>query len=350
MRNPIHILGRLQAILAGIVALAGITVLAAQPAHAIKINENWDLNGKFFADFTLAETDPDSGFHNRRNYVMLKGNLDADTRFQVTLDQRSEAETVFVKHAFIDRNIGGGMHAHAGLVGTPYVPWDEKNGWGYRFVEKSFTDYWKLLSSADQGVSLLGNVGQGKGGFVYHVSLLNGEGYQNTPDGEGFALQGRIGFEIENMLIGGFAHQESDRSGTLGYDPFRVGGYLVAQMPGFRIGGQYVRMDDGLAGEPYDNDDGFNVQGRFKLPVGSDTWLFARYDTVDVTAPGSGDAPTPRTGSTFKVGTNDLLIVGVAFPVGTGVTLAPNIKRVDAVTGPTTDTEQVIGVHAQVLF
>lgn len=343
-----HIIGRLKATLTGLCAVAGVTMLSALPAHAIKINESWDLGGKFFADFTLAETDPDSGFHSKRNYLMLKGKLDSNTKFRLTLDQRVEDDRVFVKHAYVDRNIGGGLHVQAGLVSTPYAPWDEKNGWGYRFVEKSFTDYWKLLPTADMGASLVGNVGQGSNGFVYHVSLLNGEGYQHATDGEGFALAGRIGFEVDNIKLGGFAHQESDRDGTLGYDPFRVGGYIVAEMPGVRIGGQYVRMDDGLAGEPYDNDDGFNVQGRFKLPVGTDTWLFARYDTIDITTPVTGNAPTPNGSSNYGVGTNDLLIVGVAFPVGTGVTVAPNIKRFD--TDAATGTEQVIGVHAQVLF
>lgn len=332
--------GSLSPLKAGLAALAA-TMLLAGPAHAIKLAEGWDLNGKFFADFSLAENDPDSGFHLKRTYVMLKGALAPDLLFRLTLDQRYEDDRVFVKHAYLDKAFAQELHLQGGLIGTPYVPWDEKNFWGYRFVEKSFTDYWGLQSSADLGVGLIGEVGRQN--LSYHVTVTNGEGYQNTPDGEGFAATGRLAAGVQGVQVGGFIHLESDRNGTPGYDPFRLGGYLYVETSQFRVGGQYVAMDDAIPAGVYDHDYGINVQGRFKLPMGTDTWLFARYDRVDVTNPPGF----------FQQGKNDLLIAGVSFDAGHGLTIAPNIKRFDAARPgppPTTDTEMVVGVHVQLTF
>jgi len=321
------------AALAGVAAVAGV-VLTGGPAAAYQIADGLTLNGKFYADATWSEHDDDSGFHLRRSYLMLKADVQPGLKARLTLDQRSEAETVFVKHAYVEKTLPHDMAVWAGLAGTPYVPYDEAHFWGYRYVERSFTDYWGMQSSTDLGASLLGTAAEGK--VAYQVSLLNGEGYQNTPDGNGFALAGRGNLDQGNLHAGFFFHEERARGGVTDYNPSREGIFAFWDDGSVRAGAQAVIADDGnAAGVPFDKARGLNFQGQIKLPTKArEVWAFGRWDDV---------RPVKGSGHRFYG------IAGIATEVAKGLTLAPNVRVLD--TGiASRGTEYMAGVNAQLLL
>lgn len=323
------------AVALGAAALA--TALATAPAHAYQIADGLELTGLFFGDATYSETDAKSGFHNKRNYVTLKSTLRQDATFRLTLDQNDEAGKVFVKYAYLEKRFTNGMAVYAGQVETPMAPWDNGGFWGYRFVEKCFTQYWGVLTTADLGVALKGRLMKDQ--VFYHVALLNGEGYQGTPDGNGFALTGQVGAEVKGVHFGGYFHEERDRADVNHYNPSREGLYGFWEDPTIRVGGQVMVADDGsafgtgagtTAGAKFDGARGWNVQGRVKLPAKQEVWAFGRYDQIK----------EGNTGHKF------LAIAGVSTNVLPGLTVAPNLRLED--TGSSAiGTETTVAVNAQ---
>ena len=310
-------------------AFAASMLWAAPAAASYQIAEGLTLSAKAFSDFTYAEEDATGGFHLKRTYVTLKGTRE-NLKFRVTLDQKAENGKVFVKYAYVDVAGPAASTVRLGQLNTPYVNWDEENFWGYRFVQDSFTQKAGLQTSADLGAGIMGQVRDGM--VQYHISVLNGEGYQNPADGNGLALAGRVHVEVEDIKGGLFFHEEKKRNGTSGYNPSRWGIFAFIEQEVFRIGATYVKADDGTAGV-WDSGDAINVQGHVKVPVKTrEYWVFARYDALDM------DALTP---------TSEFLVLGVSGTVGKSLTIAPNIKfEDDGVTPAINNT--TIGVHAQV--
>jgi hypothetical protein len=335
------------AAIAGGVATAAL--LSAAPAQAIDLNNGWALNGKFYfygsaADANPAVTPPasngpEAGFHNPRNYVMLKGPVASDLKFKLTLDQRTDSGSVFVKHAYLDKQLASNMNVLVGLNGTPYIPWDEKNFWGYRFVEKSFLDFWGLHSSADLGVSLKGTEVNSK--LQYHVSVMNGEGYNNPNDGRSLEFSGRVGFALTpEVQIGAFILEESNEGGASGAspDPSRKVVYAFFGNKQFLVGAQVLLdADDDITNTNavWDSGDGINIQGRFKLPFGTDSWAFARHDKIDL-------------GTAAATADQKLTILGLSMDLGNGITVAPNIREYD--NGAANGDNTSYNVHAQFKF
>jgi hypothetical protein len=323
--------------LAGGLALAAF--LAVTPAHAYQIADGLELNGLFFGDASYSDNDAKSGFHNKRNYVTLKAVLRPDADFRLTLDQSDEAGKVFVKYAYVEKRFTNGMAVQAGQVVTPMAPWDNGSFWGYRFVEQCFTQYWGALTTADLGASLKGKLAKDQ--VFYHVALLNGEGFQNTADGNGFAIAGQVGAETKGVHVGGYFHEERDRAGVNHYNPSREGLYgFWEDEPYFRVGGQVMIVDDGpaagtgagaAAGAKFDSGRGWNVQGRVKLPAKQrDVWAFGRYDQIK----------EGNTGHKF------LAIAGFSTEMWPGLTVAPNVRLEDTGSAAT-GNDFTAAIHAQ---
>ncbi len=324
----------LKTVLSGL-CVAG--VLAAVPAQAgYRLADNLTLSAKFFGDLTFSDNDADTGYHIKRSYITLKSKLDDRTKVRISLDQRDEDQSgtkggVFVKYAYLDYMLDGNNTARVGLVNTPYVGFDESRFWGYRFIATTFTDFWKAQTSADIGASLMGGMRDGQ--VEYQLSLLNGEGYGNKTNGDGFALAGRANIDLGRIQVGGFFHEEKGRNGIADYDPSRLGAFAFYENERFRVGGQFLLADDNLpAASPvavFDSGSGFNVQGRITLPKLAD-YAFARYDRLDRKDNGNEES---------------LLILGVSKQVNDRLIIAPNLRKQDL--NGTNGSVNIIAVHAQ---
>ena len=317
---------------AALAAVGGL--LCASGAQAYQLNDDVQLGLKIYTDLLFHSGDtPDieknDGVRFRRAYLTVAGRLSDKAKVKLTLDQRSltHEETrsitdsagdtatvevpgqdkVFVKYLYLDYKVAHDHQVRFGLGTTPFVAFDEKRLWGYRWIAKSFTDQWKMQSSADLGLSLIGKAG----GLRYQVSALNGEGYQNTPDGRGFALAGRADLSpAEGWLVGAWFHNESQRAGKSGYDPSRAGLFVSYRNDRFRALAQYVTADDGsYSGAKFKDGKGYNLQGGVRVGQGE---LFLRWDAVDAKDSGQEDT---------------LLVGGYAFKLTQGVDLAVVLRQ-----------------------
>jgi len=319
------------------VSLATAMVAGTMPAYAVKVNDDLKVNGKIFADYqsvdglaTTAADDAASGFHFTRAYFETRYSPDADNMFRITLDQKASgaSDRVFVKYAYWQSKLNDNVSIKVGQNHTPLVDYLQTKMWGHRYVAKTFTDAVGAQTSADQGVSVFG-----KGDTVdYYVSYMNGEGYLKDGDGTGAAIMGRVEFHTGGVHVGAFAHSETDRGGTAGYDPRREVVYAWWENDQFQIGGQYLTADDGNAAS-FDSGSGYNILANIKLPsMGKKTTLFARYDSVD-----KMDSGTDET----------LTIAGVEFEAAPGVKLAPNVQTAD---DGVNDAVTTIGINTQFKF
>ncbi|MDH5525713.1 MAG: hypothetical protein OEY97_00210 [Nitrospirota bacterium] len=327
----------------------------ATTAHAYKVDDTLEIKAKLFANWQTFEGDPNGGgFHLGRNYVEVRKHISDTDMVRVTLDQKGEADStgtfvtvsgipdttgkavtkndgkIFVKYAYWQHTFPFSAKLKVGQHHTPFVDYDNNDFWGYRFVAKAYTDEWGLQTSSDSGVSLLGTAADKK--VEYYFSVLNGEGYQHTVDGHGYAFAARVQANINGIHAGVVTHDEGNRGGASNYDPTRRLVFAFFENDTFRVGGQYlVDADDGAGAKDFAKGTGYNVQGSVKLPFGNHASAFARFDSVDKKDTGVDET---------------LTIAGVSFEAAKGVTLAPNMQIMDN----GVDTNAVYGINAQFKF
>jgi hypothetical protein len=220
-----------------------------------------------------------SGFHFSRTYLTLKKYMDNGDHFRLTLDQMlndvggnscnqtagapagncheaapfglsgfggTGRNNTFIKYVYYERVFVPGLQLRIGMHQTPWVEYEEGR-WTYRYLFPIMVDQQNFQTSSDLGISLMGKVWNGK--LEYHISFAEGEGYQNTPDGRGYAVLGRVSLEpIKGVIISTFGHNERQRNGIEGFNPSRLLGNVELYDPShdrFKINGQMVWADDG---------------------------------------------------------------------------------------------------------
>ncbi len=322
--NPIVMLRRPAMMMA---SLAAGMMMAAAPAHAYKVDDSLELKVKLFADWTVsAEDDADAGFHNSRNYLEARKHLDNGDLVRLTLDTKANDQKTSLKYAYWQHKLNRNNKLKVGLHHTPLVDYYQNEVWGHRYVAKSFTDEVKEQTSSDAGVSLIGHSGM----INYHVSILNGEGYGHTMDGNGYAYAGRVELVSHGIKAGLFGYTETEHGAAGGPNRERYLGYLVYETDLFRVAGQYLTADDSDSAM-FKDATGYNVLANVKLPVDNKAVVFARYDSIDKQDNGIDST---------------LLIAGVEFEAAKGVTLAPTYKTKD--TGTT--TEDTVAIYGRFKF
>jgi hypothetical protein len=313
-------------------AAAAAALVGTAPAFAYKVNDQLEVKATGFVNgvsvsgnATSAADDAATGFHFDRSYFELRYHPDANTMIRTTLDQKASDGTVFVKYLYWQEKYSDAFAIKIGQNQTPIIDYYENDVWGYRYVAKTFLDDVGAETSSDIGVSAYG-----KGGDMvdYYVSITNGEGYTHTPDGAGFAFQGRLEAHAAGAHVGVFGHSETKHNGVDQYNPTREDVYTYYKAPQFLVAAQYLMADDGNAATSFDSGKGWSALARAMLPFGQKTEAFARYDTID-----AKDTGTDTT----------LTIVGVQFQAAPGVLIAPNVQIRD----DGTDTVTTAGVHAQ---
>lgn len=325
-------------------AVAGLAtgLLVAAPAYAVKVNDNLEVNGKVFANFisvdgnsTSALDDAASGFHFDRAYFEVRGKLTPEDMVRITLDQKAVDGSVFVKYAYWQHKYSGAT-IKVGQNHTPLVDYIQTELWRHRYVQKTFSDYFGAQTSSDLGVSVLGKAGDS---FDYYLSMMNGEGYTHKTNGAGYALMGRVEWHGDGAHVGLFEHSETDRDGTVGYDPTRTELYAWWENDAIQIGGQYLTADDGDVASTdtskFKDGKGYNVVANIKLPsMGNKTTAFVRYDTFD-----KRDSGTDRT----------LTIAGIEFEAAKGVMMAVDFQSDDPGTTGSKSLD-TFGIHGQFKF
>ena len=141
-----------------------------------------------YSIFDMHETD---GFDIKRAYFQYTDDISDELffkiRFDVGRDSDGDDETIddtklsaYIKNAYVDWSAYNSVLLSLGLISTNTYAVQEKN-WGYRFIDKSVFDKYKMTNTADFGIGMAYQTGS----LGVSVQLLNGEGYKNIDaDGE----------------------------------------------------------------------------------------------------------------------------------------------------------------------
>jgi len=247
-----------------------------------------------------------SGFHFTRSYLNVRKYFENGDHVRLTLDQMvnnvggnscpnantsagncheaapfglagfagTGRNNTFVKYLYYDHLIVPGMQLRIGMHQTPWIEYEESR-WTYRYLFPTMVDQQNFQTSSDMGVSLLGKVLDNR--LEYHFAFQEGEGYQNTADGRGFALLGRVSVEpVDGVIISAFGHNERERNGVEGFNPQRFLGNVEVYDPTsdrFKVNAQIVWADDGadIGKALFAANKKINVPGTYNTGVGDTT-------------------------------------------------------------------------------
>jgi hypothetical protein len=242
------------------------------------------IGGLVFANYHYDLTkgaEPNNKFEVNRVYLNFKAKMTEDFSARVTTDvspiknyDDDQKIRAFLKYAYVEyQNKDLGLKLRFGAAGTPFISKHDKFV-GQRWISKAFSDQYKILSSSDLGIHVMGKHMDGL--LDYQVSIINGSGYGNQEADDGKAAQIRV--TVDPLSSGDMS---MPISAFISYD---VGAGSDAAMVaagslGFKhdlgkVWGEFVfKSDDDITGM------GFSATLLPKIPsVGN---LMARIDRMD---------------------------------------------------------------------
>ena len=197
-----------------IIAAIAMVVSIAVPARA-QVAGNGTLAGRAYFDLTTGLSDANEKemtFEFRRIYFTYNMQMSDNIKGRFRTDVKQDADgkvRLYIKHAYADWKAADVFSLRAGVQGT-ILYGDIEDVWGYRHIEKTLNDLYKVRSSADFGLSATFSLSDM---ISVKAMFSNGEGYDKTDDGYGkaYEVQGII-TPIDGLLV--TAHY-----GMNGFDP-----------------------------------------------------------------------------------------------------------------------------------
>lgn len=329
-------------------AVLTTTLLTAGSAQSQQAPESpWKISGYMFGDYYFVakhHVDTIDGMHGfwfRRIYFTYDHKLDAgfSTRFRLEMNSPGDFKSSFTLNPYIKdaylQYAKGKQKVLFGIISTP--TWDNlETMLGYRPVEKTPLDLYKMGSSRDFGVGLKGSFGEGDKAS-YMVLVGNGSGNKAETD-KGKALYGNFVYKINsNVSVEGY-FDVTDKPGDTNWMTEQVILYFLTDK--FRASLLYAHQNRQVPGKDDFTLDVVSVYGDAK--IGSRARIFGRIDKVSDPIP-DGDKID------YLVLANNAKptfgMAGVTLDLAKGIQLIPNIEFVnysDPVSGTKPDND-VIG-------
>ncbi len=284
------------------------------------------ISGYMFGDYFYVLNSHDSslkgqnGFWFRRIYFTYDHKLPSDlaVRFRLEMNSPGDFETRDTLKPYIkDAYLSWRKNEHNLFVGiSPTPTWEFIEGfWGYRSVEKTPLDLFKMGDSRDLGVAFKGKLSRV---FGYHIMFANGEGTKSEVNKEKkvyasflFSLTEKIQFEFYGDYGQGADHM----------DNFVYQGFLGYKSKKFRLGLQYShqRKEQGTGKKTLELDV-FSAFMVFKIGKNS---IFLRWDRMNDPNPAG-----PKVSYVPFSGSNpfSLFIAGFDAKLSDNVSFIPNIE------------------------
>jgi len=160
----------------------------------------------------------------------------------ITMDQKLSA---YIKNAYVDWKCEQGGTMSIGLIGTNSYGVQEKN-WGYRFVDKSVLDKYKMTNTADFGIGYSHKIGN------YNISaqLLNGEGFKKEENDD----------QYQQAVYVSLVYGETSLNKNEGYN---VGLVINYHTDGQDNGDYHIDTNSDGVDDAYQDQNGANPTARF---------------------------------------------------------------------------------------
>jgi hypothetical protein len=329
MSNPSSRVSRpLAALAAGALALA-----APLAAQTTPVEEPWyervTIGGLLFGDAYAVVTHHDPAIDGANGFWLRRGYFTVDfavaerwsARFRLEVNSPGDFTTnaklaPFVKDAYLAWKRDG-HELYLGISPSPTFELVE-DFWGYRAVEKTPLDLYRVGNSRDFGVAYRGRAA---GGAVsWHAMLGNGAG-EGAETGEGKKAMLSVAVRPTTQLVaevyGDFEDrpESADRTTFHGFVGFRGGR--------FRSGVEYASQDRQVAGGA---DQTLAVGSVFGvLDWSAKVSLLARFDRSFDGNPDAAQIPYLGLAENTEF---DLALLGVDYRIDRSISLIPNVEYV----------------------
>ncbi len=263
------------------------------------------------------------GFWFRRIYFTYDNRLSDTVKMRLRFEMNSPGDFTtsstlnsFVKDAYLDFELGGGISLRAGIQGPPSFALEEDT-WGWRPLEKTPLDLYKWTSSRDFGISV-------KGGETLAYHVMFGQGSSNKAEtNSGKKFFGSLAYKTNGFVVEAMAQYERAKSGD---DDTIFKGFGAYTGDWGRVGLMYAYRNYKMEGA--DSSLGYNILSAFAvINAGDKVELIGRYDMnfgdgYKSSFKGSGISYVPfANNQEFS-----FIIAALAYEVHKNVWIIPNVK------------------------
>jgi hypothetical protein len=193
--------------------------------------------------------------------------------------------TAFLKMAEIKWDINDFLTLRVGqLLSTQYLTFQDRF-WGYRYIDVTYQERWRLGMPADFGAQMDFKIGDK---IINQVSVVNGEGpFRYQDDNGGFIFANNIQYNpTENITLKLYVdYGTAPDTGINIKDKSVISGFAGYKTKKFRIGGEYTYVTN------YGYDDGTDYYGYSlygSVVLSPKFQALARYDHLDLVLPEEG--------------------------------------------------------------
>lgn len=304
--------------------------MIAQAGFTQDKSDSGKLSGVIFGDFYSVRGHHDAtirnkdGFWVRRIYLTYDRKLDDKLSMRLRMEAKDSGDfstsqnmDPFIKDAWIRYAVNGHKFTF-GLIPTPtFDPAEEKLG--YRPIEKTPLDLYKMGSSRDKGISVQGPLDK-EGKADYTIMVGDGSGTKSGT-GDSRAIYGRLGYkltpEVSVDLYGDLWKKTGD------VDWRTVKGEVFYQGKQAKLGLAYASQLRKKPGSPNLTLNVLSFYGELK--VSDKVSPFVRLDVVSDAIP---DADKIEFYKMSKDGKPTFLLIGVRFKVTDQLEIVPSLASV----------------------
>ncbi len=357
-------------ILSTVASIAVLSTVASADVTVKSGASTLKFSGTHYLGFTKYNDDLNSSkdiskFETRRNYLQVKAYFNENPKdyMRVTLDQydaidkdgKSGSIGVRIKYAYLYLdNILPYTGVEMGQAHTPWIDYEEHNGWKYRSISETFIEQHNgvhATASSGRGINFKTKTPS----FSSELGIFNGEGYHGDQKGTGLAGEWRVTWHIlgtgkvhhaKKYLNLSYFGEDSRKHKGKKFNGSDVnlkwqGVHGVYANEQFLLAAQYVKVSDGQdANNNKVEGKGYSINGEFSFAPKWD--LLARYDEfkLDKTATSAATDEAKR----------KTTIAGVAYKYNKNVKFIANIinNKNTAFNGSTTKDDKKAMLTAEV--
>ena len=266
---------RIKFILTIFIIFIGFEIYSQQNKGKVSTRVYWNFNKDFTKDAPRK-----NAFEIKRAYFgyeyRINDNISSKVTFDVGKNSSGSDYTAFLKIAQLDWKIKNNLKLSIGMIGNKQFKFQESI-WGYRYMYKTFQDENKFGSSADLGVNAEIKLSDK---INLNLFALNGEGYKNVQDDNGFIkIGGNLIYEFDN----GFSakiYYDSQPS-IENFNLVNTGYFIGYEKEKTRIGLEYNEMLNGKTYKDPSKDHSLSgFSGYISQTLSKNATIFFRYDSL----------------------------------------------------------------------
>ena len=266
---------KIKFILTIFIIFIGFEIYSQQNKGKVSTRVYWNFNKDFTKDAPRK-----NAFEIKRVYFgyeyRINDNISSKVTFDVGKNSSGSDYTAFLKIAQLDWKIKNNLKLSIGMIGNKQFKFQESI-WGYRYMYKTFQDENKFGSSADLGVNAEIKLSDK---INLNLFALNGEGYKNVQDDNGFIkIGGNLIYEFDN----GFSakiYYDSQPS-IENFNLVNTGYFIGYEKEKTRIGLEYNEMLNGKTYKDPSKDHSLSgFSGYISQTLSKNATIFFRYDSL----------------------------------------------------------------------